>query len=721
MLVLTALSGAATAVAATAVAAPAVAAPARADPSASAAAQRAKVVRYHGYRLVVPASWPVFNLTADPGVCVRFNRHAVYLGTPGARERCPAHAVGRTEAILVSPLSAHGARAGGGTGQALPPVSSRTAQPTDASSAELAVPADGVMVTATWSSQPGLVARALDVPSVSASSAAATSSGASTFGATTSGASTSGRAAAVRPGVRAAAVHNTGDVYTGPGFDACSTPSVTTMSDWGASPYRAVGIYVGGANMACSQTNLTPAWVQQESAAGWTLLPVYVGLQAPNNGCGCAAITPSQASAQGTAAAQDAINQAEAVGISPGNPIYDDMEAYNRTATNTTAVLAFLSAWTTELHAEGYVSGVYSSANSGVTDLVNQYGTGYVEPDELWIADWNNQETTSDPYVPASDWANHQRLHQYRGGHNETYDGATINIDGDYVDAGGAAGGALFPNGTFVEVAGTTQIWEIAGGAPLLVSSWSDVGGEQTYTVITQQQFDSLNPVPADGTFLETDTGAVYRVAGGAPMYISDPAAFGTITPVVIDEWDIENVGNPSSHLTPVPANGTFISTTTGSNYRIAGGAPIGITTWTIFGGTQPSVMIDPWDLANVWNPLARLEYRPAINTVVEGLPSGSYWRFGPKNRYLVLPTPGAVRVDDRGLKMFSATVCRVPNLAHETLTEVKAALLTADCLLGKVRDRPVTRRRHTLRVTKQSVSPRVRKTGGYLIGVTLG
>ena len=186
-------------------------------------------------------------------------------------------------------------------------------------------------------------------------------------------------------------MHNTGDVYTGPGFDACSTPSVTTMSDWGASPYRAVGIYVGGANMACSQTNLTPAWVQQESAAGWTLLPVYVGLQAPNNGCGCAAITPSQASAQGTAAAQDAINQAEAVGISPGNPIYDDMEAYNRTATNTTAVLAFLSAWTTELHAEGYVSGVYSSANSGVTDLVNQYGTGYVEPDELWIADWNNQ------------------------------------------------------------------------------------------------------------------------------------------------------------------------------------------------------------------------------------------------------------------------------------------------------------------------------------------
>ncbi|MGP0033565.1 MAG: DUF1906 domain-containing protein [Solirubrobacteraceae bacterium] len=688
---LTALSGAGTAVAA----------PAGAGLSARTAGQKTKVVRYHGYRLVVPAGWPVFNLAADPSVCVRFNRHAVYLGTPGARERCPAHALGRTEAILVSPLAAHGARAGDSNGQVLPPATSRDAQPPQGSSTERAVPSDGVTVTATWSSQPGLVARALDVPSVSATSAAT--------------------AAAVRPEARAAAVHATGDIYTGPGFDACSTPSASTMSDWGASPYRAVGIYVGGANMACSQTNLTPAWVQQESSAGWTLLPIYVGLQAPNNGCGCAAIVPSQASAQGTAAAQDAINQAEAVGISPGNPIYDDMEAYNRTSTNTSAVLAFLSAWTTELHAQGYVSGVYSSANSGVTDLVDQYGTGYVEPDQIWIADWNNQETTSDPYVPSADWPNHQRLHQYRGGHNETYDGATINIDSDYVDAGGAAGGALFPNGTFVEVSGTTQIWEIAGGAPLLVSSWSDVGGEQTYTVITQQQFDSLNPVPADGTFLETDTGAVYRVAGGAPMYISDPAAFGSITPVEIDEWDIANVGNPSSHLNPVPANGTFITTTTGSNYRIAGGAPIGITTWSVFGGAQPSVMIDPWDLANVWNPLARLVYRPAINTVVEGLPSGAYWRFGPKNRYLVAPTPGAVRVDDRGLRMFSATVCRVPNLAYQTLTQVKAALLKADCLLGKVRDRPVTRRRHTPRVTKQSVAPSVRKTGGYLIGVTLG
>jgi hypothetical protein len=192
----------------------ALAGPASAQLSARASAQRTKVVRYHGYRIVVPASWPVFNLAADPTVCVRFNRQGVYLGTPGARQRCPAHAVGRTEAILVSPLSAHGARAGIGGGQALPPSSNRNAQPPQGSSTERVVPSDGVVVTATWSTQPRLVARALDVPSVSATA--------------------TGTAAAVRPQARAAAVHNAGDIYTGPGFDACSTPSATTMSDWGA-------------------------------------------------------------------------------------------------------------------------------------------------------------------------------------------------------------------------------------------------------------------------------------------------------------------------------------------------------------------------------------------------------------------------------------------------------------------------------------------------------
>src|SRR5580704_6841072 len=366
-----------------------------------------RVVRYQDYRLVVPASWPVYDLAADPGVCVRFNRHAVYLGQPGSRQRCPAHAIGRTEAILVAPLTAHGARATTTAGPALPRVASPSAEPRQGSSAQLTIPSSGVSVTATWNTDPAVVARALGVRSLAATATSAPRPATATP-----------HARSVGPRARTStalphATRRAGDpVYTGLGFDACSTPSASTMSAWGASPYRAIGLYIGGANEACSQPNLSPTWVQQESAAGWVLLPIYVGLQAPKNGCGCAGIVASQASAEGTADAIDAVNQAEANGIGPGNPIYDDMEAYTRGSTNTPAVLAFLSAWTTQLHADGYTSGVYSSANSGIADFVAANGNGFVEPDQIWIADWNDQQNTNSSVVPSSEWANHQRIHQ---------------------------------------------------------------------------------------------------------------------------------------------------------------------------------------------------------------------------------------------------------------------------------------------------------------------
>jgi hypothetical protein len=672
--------------------------------SAKTVGSATKVLRYHGYRLVVPSAWPVYNLAADPTACVRFDRHAVYLGQPSSRQRCPAHAVGRTEAILVEPLAAHSAGAPGATGPSLP--EDRRAQPRSGSSTQLAVPSAGVLVTATWARNQAVVARALRMHSLRAENASAAAKG-------------SGRPRIARPH----ATHRAGDpIYTGLGFDACSTPSSSAMSAWSASPYRAIGVYIGGANEACAQPNLSSAWVAQESAAGWVLLPIYVGLQAPNNGCGCAAIVPAQASAEGTAAADDAVNQAEAVGLSPGNPIYDDMESYNRNGTNTPAVLAFLSAWTTELHVRGYASGVYSSATTGVTDLVNQYGTGYVEPDQIWNAEWNGQQSTNSSYLPSTDWPNHQRLHQYQGGHDATYGGVTLNIDSDYVDAGAASGTALFPNGTFIQVSGDTSFYEIAGGAPLYVSDWSAVGGAQPYTVITPQQFAALNPVPANGTVFQTGTGAVYVVAGGAPMYVTSAAVYNPpAVTFLVDQWNIDNVGNPLSHMNPYPASGTFLTTTTGQSYRIAGGAPIAVTNWSIYGGVQSSVLIDPWDIANIANPLARMVSRPNVGTMVEGLPSGAYWEFGPKNRYLIPPHPGVVRVDDHGLAPFSAIPCRVPNLAHKTLAQVKTALLKADCHLGKVHKHLVTRRRHTLHVTKQVPRAKTKHVAYYMVGITLG
>ncbi|MBS1879947.1 MAG: DUF1906 domain-containing protein [Actinobacteria bacterium] len=321
----------------------------------------ARVLHFQGKTVKAPSSWPVYRLSQHPGMCVRLDRRAVYLGTPAANQSCPADAIGRRRAILV----------------------------------EGRAPA----------------ARASAIPTGQKQIATASAGGA---------------------------------VFTGLGFDACATPSQTSMNAWAGSPYRAIGVYIGGVNRACSQPNLTPTWVNTQTASGWFLIPTYVGLQAPTSACSsCAKLTASGAVKQGEEAALDAVAKATEEGIGPGSPIYFDMEAYSRTSSATSATLAFLQSWTQKLHALGYVSGVYSSSSSGIADLAGQLGTGYVLPDDLWIANWNNQKNTLDPAVPSTGWALHQRIHQYQGGHNETYGGVTINIDSDYVDAATAGNGGL--------------------------------------------------------------------------------------------------------------------------------------------------------------------------------------------------------------------------------------------------------------------------------------
>jgi hypothetical protein len=276
-----------------------------------------------------------------------------------------------------------------------------------------------------------------------------------------------------RAGASAARAARSGTVFTGLGFDACSAPSARSMNAWKESPYRAVGVYIGGINRGCSQPNLTPEWVAAQTAAGWHLIPTYVGLQAPTSACSsCAKLSSSGATAQGVAAAVDAVEEAGAVAMGPGSPIYFDMESYSRTSSATAATLAFLEAWTKKLHELGYVSGVYSSSASGIADLGDQVGSGYELPDQLWIANWNGAQNTTDPVVPSNAWTQHQRLHQYRGGHDESYGGVTINIDNDYVD-GATVGEATLPPAPEENPVGDLNLAKASAPGQVRIRGWA--------------------------------------------------------------------------------------------------------------------------------------------------------------------------------------------------------------------------------------------------------
>ncbi|GAA1616368.1 glycoside hydrolase domain-containing protein [Kribbella karoonensis] len=225
--------------------------------------------------------------------------------------------------------------------------------------------------------------------------------------------------------------------YTGLAFDTCTAPTLAQLTAWKASPYRAIGIYVGGVNRTCAQPQLTPAWVSGATAMGWRLVPIYLGLQAP---CGTRRYKMSTTSSNREAVreADDAVAKAKALGLLPGGAIYNDMENYDRTNTVCrNAVLHYLSAWTKELHLQRYVSGIYANLSSGALDLAAAYNsTSYARPDALWIARWDgNSALTGWAGVPNTFWAVGQRGKQYRGDHAESYGGVTLNIDNDRFDA----------------------------------------------------------------------------------------------------------------------------------------------------------------------------------------------------------------------------------------------------------------------------------------------
>jgi hypothetical protein len=324
-------------------------------------------------------------------------------------------------------------------------------------------------------------------------------------------------------------------VYTGYGFDACTAPSLSALGAWSASPYRALGIYIGGINRACGDGNLSASWVVGAVSQGWSLLPLYVGLQAP-----CVSQSKLQrvstnvqtAADQGIAAADDAIARAGAFGLPADSPIYFDMEGYSTTnAACTHAVQSFLGGWNGELRSHGYVAGVYGSAASTIRDLEN---AGGASPDDVWIANWNGVASVfGDKYVPDSLWPSHQRIHQFKGGHRETWGGVTINVDSDYVDAA-VVGATVAPPPPPPPPAGS-----VGSGDSLATASWPD----GAFTSPVEVTLTPVAPPPAPASYAVKLT--VTEADGVTPV-----ASFAA--PV-----DVHLVPQPGGHVPEISLDGT--------------------------------------------------------------------------------------------------------------------------------------------------------------------
>ncbi len=234
-------------------------------------------------------------------------------------------------------------------------------------------------------------------------------------------------------------------VFQGQGFDSCTLPTLTDMQTWFiAGPYRAWNLYIGGSSRAGCGT-LTSAFINSLAAQGWQFIPTWVGPQAACStipGATKMSYNTATAFTQGATEADAALNVASNLGLplpdKTGAVIYYDLEAYDTTdSACRDAARSFISGWSSRLRARGNTVGVYGAACSSA---ISDFALIANVPDQIWAAWWNYSSYNANASVwnlvclDNTLWVGSQRLHQYAGGHNETWGGATINIDSNVLD-----------------------------------------------------------------------------------------------------------------------------------------------------------------------------------------------------------------------------------------------------------------------------------------------
>ncbi|MET9321294.1 DUF1906 domain-containing protein [Streptomyces sp. NPDC003038] len=442
-------------------------------PASPAATADGRSVDYRGLRLTVPADWRVVDLDRDPGACLRLDLPTLYLGHAGTQTDCTAgRAVAtRADTLHLEPLDGAPPRADIPTvavdsADDLPEAPDRP----DSNELRYALRRSGVMATVSYGAAPdavrGILARGLavaagipgaitpmpspvlsvlSVPSVLSVRPSVVPSVLPSVLPPVPGAA---------PAAALAGSRTAQQPFTGEGFDACTAPAQRAMDTWRAeSPFGAVGVYIGGRARACAQPQLTADWVRRQDEAGWHVMPIWVGPQPWRSATTGLSTDPAAAGQQGRSAAEGAVKAARSLGLAEGTVLYNDLEHYTDRAAWDAPVVSYLVAWTERLHELRYRSGAYVSASSGAKALsAHHHQAPASMPDVLWVARWNGSASVSDADMglPAGtrQWPGRRRVHQFRGDHNASYGGITINIDRNRLDVdptvfGADAGGLL--------------------------------------------------------------------------------------------------------------------------------------------------------------------------------------------------------------------------------------------------------------------------------------
>jgi hypothetical protein len=326
--------------------------------------------------------------------------------------------------------------------------------------------------------------------------------------------------------------------FSGKGFDTCDAPSDAQMDDWYAhSPYRGVGVYIGGSSYHPCHTaasGYTAEWVQHQAATGWGMWAIYAGKQGPD--LIAAGADPASLGAKDGA---DAVGQAKALGFGQGTTIFVDMEPYHEDATSQ-AVVTYLKSFGNALNGTGYQFGLYGNSGNpasghtaigdAVADSALRSQIDAVDISGTTADQAHFNATTNDPWVPSSDWAKHQRIHQYFTNVNRQFGSTALNVDEDQVDLAPSAHVNINPATQHaVRWAGNDRI-----GTAVAVSQqlWPNTTGNPAdfYATNDKRPLAKTAVLSRSDQFADALGGSALAAHDGGPLLLTETGALNPAT-----------------------------------------------------------------------------------------------------------------------------------------------------------------------------------------------
>ena len=178
---------------------------------------------------------------------------------------------------------------------------------------------------------------------------------------------------------------------------------------------------------------------------------------------------------------------------------------------------------------------------------------------------------------------------------------------------------SVFNDGAYILDTSTGAVYVIAGGAPIYVSYWENVGGYKPYTNISHAVYETLPQYPRDDTYvIGYGHPEVYVFAGGAPIHVFHWNDVGGQygKKIITVDFQVLNANHDTGyyrHVRLYPMDKTVLRTQH-TYWIVAGGTPFMVHSWEDVLGPYPATKVSMNSVTVSYNHLRKT---PLDNTNV--------------------------------------------------------------------------------------------------------